>query len=164
MVTSNAQMEAMRMLILAKKSAIRNDQKAFLSSFVMRTVAYACLRPALLKLNLCVTMAKTWQTIFVMESVTLNSQQVKTHIVGLAIYMSFFSKVLQPPKYTLEAKFSKVRHLRDVFTINTPTLHVGLRRGLLTSKGAAAPLISVVAPFISINLDCYTPLLSQSRQ
>ena len=82
MVTSNAQMEAMRMLILAKKSAIRNDQKAFLSSFVMRTVAYACLRPALLKRNLCVKMAKTWQTVFVMESVTLNSQELWIHFVG----------------------------------------------------------------------------------
>ena len=36
----------------------------------------------------------------------------------------FFSKVPQPPKHTLEAKFSKVRQLRAVFTINTPTLHV----------------------------------------
>ena len=27
-------------------------------------------------------------------------------------------------KHTLEAKFSKVHQLRDVFTINTPTLHV----------------------------------------
>ena len=36
----------------------------------------------------------------------------------------FFSKLPQPPKHTLGAKFSKVRQLRDVFTINTPTLHV----------------------------------------
>ena len=35
-----------------------------------------------------------------------------------------FSKLPQPPKHTLGAKFSKVRQLRDVFTINTPTLHV----------------------------------------
>ena len=35
-----------------------------------------------------------------------------------------FSKLPQPLKHTLGAKFSKVRQLRDVFTINTPTLHV----------------------------------------
>ena len=29
----------------------------------------------------------------------------------------------QPPKQALEAKISKVRHLRAVFTVNTPTLH-----------------------------------------
>ena len=36
----------------------------------------------------------------------------------------FFSKLPQPPKHNLGAKFSKARQLRDDFSINTPTLHV----------------------------------------
>ena len=35
-----------------------------------------------------------------------------------------FSKLPQPSKHNLGAKFSKARQLRDDFTINTPTLHV----------------------------------------
>ena len=36
---------------------------------------------------------------------------------------NFFLQNPQPPKQALKAKFSKVRHLRAVFTVNTPTLH-----------------------------------------
>ena len=35
----------------------------------------------------------------------------------------FFFQNPQPPEQALKAKISKVRHLRAVFTVNTPTLH-----------------------------------------
>ena len=35
----------------------------------------------------------------------------------------FFFQIPQPPEQALKAKISKVRHLRAVFTVNTPTLH-----------------------------------------
>ena len=35
----------------------------------------------------------------------------------------FFLQNPQPPEQALKAKISKVRHLRAVFTVNTPTLH-----------------------------------------
>ena len=36
---------------------------------------------------------------------------------------NFFLQNPQPPEQALKAKISKVRHLRAVFTVNTPTLH-----------------------------------------
>ena len=82
-VSRIAQMEAMRMLLLVKKSVSHTVLRFIPSPHATRTVAYFWIGPAVLKLSPCVRMVGTWLIPCARASVTLFSQEVRTHIGGL---------------------------------------------------------------------------------
>ena len=77
-----AQMGAMKELVLAKTSARHFALWAALCSHVTRIVVFTGGWPAALGLNPFVRTAVTWMKHFARASVTLSSQQSKTHIGG----------------------------------------------------------------------------------